>query len=238
MITNITLDNFKCFRHISVDPKLVTVFIGPNGTGKSGVLQALLLLKQSRDDVKLLRLNGELIRFAPEAFVSRGHESSLDGVRLSFSGYSPIDSPEVEGPLEFEVDLQFSGQANLIVDRGSTKWRTSGQQHEISFDRQRSYPQAATPRGAIAYEVLPQINSFKVRGGIGGENPSLPLWHQLSQAPAETLNNLKIVPAARGLTRDVYTLGPESSDDIPSASGLGTQEDNIDSLVKSLCRSN
>ena len=66
MITNITLENFKCFRQISVDPKLITVFIGPNGTGKSGVLQALLL-KQSRNNVDPLVLDGELVRFAPEA---------------------------------------------------------------------------------------------------------------------------------------------------------------------------
>ena len=226
MITNITLENFKCFRRISVDPKLVTLFIGPNGTGKSGVMQALLLLKQSRNDVTPLKLNGELIRFAPEAFMLLGHESSLDGVRLSLSGCSPIDSEEVQGPLKFEVDLQYSGLANLNVDRGSTKWETSGQQYEISFDRKRGRPQAATPRGSIGYEVLPQINSFRVTGGMGGENPSLPLWEQMSQAPAETLANLKMVPAARGLTRDVYILGPVSSGDISGASGLGTQEDN------------
>ena len=226
MITNITLENFKCFRRISVDPKLVTLFIGPNGTGKSGVMQALLLLKQSRNDITPLKLNGELIQFAPEAFMLLGHESSLDGVRLSLSGCSPIDSEEVQGPLKFEVDLQYSGLAYLNVDRGSTKWETSGQQYEISFDRKRDRPQAATPRGSIEYEVLPQINSFRVSGGMGGENPSLPLWEQMSQAPAETLANLKMVPAARGLTRDVYMLGPVSSGDISGASGLGTQEDN------------
>ena len=49
MITNITLENFKCFQQVSINPKLVTLFIGPNGTGKSVVLQAMLLLKQSRD---------------------------------------------------------------------------------------------------------------------------------------------------------------------------------------------
>ena len=47
MITNITLENFKCFRHVSINPKLLTVLIGPNGTGKSSVLQGLLLHKQS-----------------------------------------------------------------------------------------------------------------------------------------------------------------------------------------------
>ena len=49
MITNITLENFKCFRKVEINPKLVTLFIGPNGPGNSGVLQALLLPKQSGD---------------------------------------------------------------------------------------------------------------------------------------------------------------------------------------------
>ena len=225
MIKKISLKNFKCFRHISVDPRLVTVFIGPNGTGKSGVLQALLLLKQSRNDVNALTLAGELIRFAPEAFMCQGPESGSDGVRLSLSAHSTIDSEEVEGPLEFVVDLRYSGQANLIGDRGSTKWWISGKEYQISFGRERLRPEAATPRGSITYEVLPQINSFRVSMGMGGENPFLPLWKQLSQVPAETLANLKMVPAARGLTRDVYRLGPESSNDISGAGGLGTQED-------------
>ena len=53
MITNITLENFKCFRHVSINPKLLTVLIGPNGTGKSSILQALLLLKQSVEETAL-----------------------------------------------------------------------------------------------------------------------------------------------------------------------------------------
>ena len=48
MITNITLENFKCFRRVELNPKRLTVLIGPNGTGKSSVLQALLIKKQSR----------------------------------------------------------------------------------------------------------------------------------------------------------------------------------------------
>ena len=47
MITNITLENFKCFHHVSINPRRLTVLIGPNGTGKSSILQVLLLLKQS-----------------------------------------------------------------------------------------------------------------------------------------------------------------------------------------------
>ena len=60
MITNITLENFKCFRRVELNPKRLTVLIGPNGTGKSSVLQALLLLKQSVGEDRL-RMQGDLV---------------------------------------------------------------------------------------------------------------------------------------------------------------------------------
>ena len=63
MITNITLENFKCFRQVSINPKLLTVLIGPNGTGKSAVLQALLLLKQSVGEDHIV-LNGDCINLS------------------------------------------------------------------------------------------------------------------------------------------------------------------------------
>ncbi len=229
MITNIALENFKCFRHLDIAPKLITVFIGPNGTGKSGVLQALMLLKQSKDSVDPLVLDGELVNFPLEAFMLQAPNSSSDVVRLSVAGYLSSDSEEVEGPLKFEVDLAYSGQATLKTDRGLTKWMVSGQEYTVSFlsdrPRNRSPMQAATPKGSIGYQVLPGINSFRVRAGMGGENPSLPLWEEISQAPADTLTNLKIVPAARALALGLYPLGPTLSEDISNAGGLGKQEE-------------
>ena len=61
MITNITLENFKCFRQVSINPKRLTVLIGPNGTGKSSVLQALTAAEDSQKmgEEELLDLQGE-----------------------------------------------------------------------------------------------------------------------------------------------------------------------------------
>ena len=95
MITNITLENFKCFRQVSINPKLLTVLIGPNGTGKSSVLQALLLLKQSgrggainyRGEFFSLRNPRDLdARFAPESPVRLRVEGEREQRQLRFSG--------------------------------------------------------------------------------------------------------------------------------------------------------
>ena len=47
MISHIHLQSFKCFRTVDIRPKQITAFVGANGTGKSSVLQAFGLLKQS-----------------------------------------------------------------------------------------------------------------------------------------------------------------------------------------------
>lgn len=64
MISKIELKNFKCFEDITVPFKNVTVLTGINGMGKSTVIQALLLMRQSYlKDRKIngLHLNGKYV---------------------------------------------------------------------------------------------------------------------------------------------------------------------------------
>ena len=225
MITNIILQNFKCFRSVRVAPKLITVLIGPNGTGKSAVLQALSLLKQSRANISNLELSGGMVQFASEALMLHGHESGLDTVGFSLSWQSTIDSEEAQGPVKFEADLQYSRHAKLSLYRGSTKWCSEGQEYKLSFDQSGHQRRTSTPRGYINYETSPQINGFRIGATSGGEVASRPFWEQLAHAPTKALAGLKMVPAARGLTQGVYALGPNYSDDISSTRGLGAQED-------------
>ena len=47
MLRTISLANFKCFSHLRLDLAPMTLLCGVNGMGKSSVLQALLVLRQS-----------------------------------------------------------------------------------------------------------------------------------------------------------------------------------------------
>ncbi len=65
MIRSLRLQNFKCFENQSFQFKPLTLLTGLNSTGKSSVLQSLLLLRQSHQEGLLattgLMLNGDLI---------------------------------------------------------------------------------------------------------------------------------------------------------------------------------
>src|SRR5438105_2753575 len=41
MITKLSIRNFKCLRDVQIDLERFTVFVGPNASGKSSILQAL-----------------------------------------------------------------------------------------------------------------------------------------------------------------------------------------------------
>lgn len=63
MIKNISLKNFKCFENINIECRELNLFTGINGMGKSTVIQALLLLRQTYEkynssDWQRIVLNG------------------------------------------------------------------------------------------------------------------------------------------------------------------------------------
>ncbi len=66
MIARIHLRNFKCFESQSINMRSLTLLAGLNGMGKSSLLQALLLIRQSYLDGLLpktgLELNGSLVK--------------------------------------------------------------------------------------------------------------------------------------------------------------------------------
>lgn len=49
MLNNISIENFKCFEDESVDFKPLTIITGANSSGKSSLIQAILLLSEHKD---------------------------------------------------------------------------------------------------------------------------------------------------------------------------------------------
>lgn len=52
MIKRLSIRNFKCFHEISIPLKPLTILSGGNGVGKSSVVQALLIMRQTADQMK------------------------------------------------------------------------------------------------------------------------------------------------------------------------------------------
>ena len=66
MLHHIALKNFKCFEELRINLKNLTLITGINGAGKSSIVQALLLLRQSNDDKKVdlhkqVKIDGDLV---------------------------------------------------------------------------------------------------------------------------------------------------------------------------------
>lgn len=83
MIRDIELTNFKCFEKLSLRARNLTIIAGGNAAGKSSIIQSLLLLAQSRDDlekVNRLRLDDRLVNLVSTDQILRANSSSSEVV--------------------------------------------------------------------------------------------------------------------------------------------------------------
>lgn len=87
MITSIGLRNFKVFQEQEIDIAPLTLLAGLNGSGKSSVMQALAMLRQSFDTGFLAKqswlLNGEFVELGSGGDVL--HDNPIRGGEMSVS---------------------------------------------------------------------------------------------------------------------------------------------------------
>ena len=225
MITNITLRNFKCFRAVSVFPKLVTVFIGPNGTGKSGVLQSLLLLKQWTDTGPALELEGNLVCLDPKDFLNHGVRSEAPQVDLALAGRWDVSSPDVESPVTFELTLVFDASARFVSRRASAQFDFLGERVVIPDPDSGRPDRLSYSGGSIGYREGVGVGIASLVEAVRVPHGRVSEIREAMQAPRVLLDNMRMVPAIRGFGRRIYPLGIEPRDEISSAAGLSAQED-------------
>ena len=84
MINKLKIRNFKCFEELDVELSNLNVFAGINSMGKSSVIQAILLLRQSYEMGTIssgLHLNGSLIELGT-GFDLMNRDSNEDIIRI------------------------------------------------------------------------------------------------------------------------------------------------------------
>jgi predicted ATPase len=95
MLTRLMATNFKAFAHVDIPLSNFTLLSGLNSTGKSTVLQALALLRQSRealadDNGTGLLLNGDLVELG----------TARDVMHEAYELSAPGDDPQIVVTLE------------------------------------------------------------------------------------------------------------------------------------------
>jgi len=112
MLTSIHLKNFKALRDVTVEfGSRFTVLIGANSTGKSSVLQAIALMKQSSGQASLI-LTGDEVQCASGDLVTHGStdermEIGLQGMGTDFGLFEST---------RFDVVHQFQRHNVALVD--------------------------------------------------------------------------------------------------------------------------
>ncbi len=125
MLTRIKLENFKCFRELELKCAPLTLLTGINGTGKSSVFQALILLRKSFEAQGLengrLLVAGDPIDFgsATDLLHSMGKSVGLalehDQLEQVFFLPEGVDQPTESYDEQFELS-QTSDQLVQPVD--------------------------------------------------------------------------------------------------------------------------
>lgn len=200
MLTAIELESFKCFRKLVLPLGSLTLLTGRNASGKSTVLQSLLLLQQTIIDSQWahgLRLNGSLVTLGSAADVV----DKITGLRActialctheerckwSFTGLDrramtlPVETIEWSSSVAGTKLCKAADQQlhNLIPIEWSTENRTLGELSTRLRDLQYISAERMGPR-----ETYPLTDrEHRTVGALGQNAPSLLYWLAHERVP-------------------------------------------------------
>ena len=136
MLTKLDLKNFKCFKNQEFNFSKLTVLCGANSSGKSTVIQSLLLIKQNQDNIpnKFIELYGELFSFGTLNDVF-SHRATDDTIKISINGNDVELKVTTENRSEYEAKIS-SSSPKLIPSFDNDFVYLSAERHgpRASFD--------------------------------------------------------------------------------------------------------
>ena len=189
MLTKFELKNFKCFQELELPCASLNLLCGLNGTGKSSVIQTLLVLRQSLES-RELSANGRL---------------DLSGGRVDLgSGTDVIHDGDVEPVVSFVLHSNEHNEPAELVFEHMTP--------EASRDPSRPYMEIwgvnssnVFDDGLYADGLYESIDAYTV----GWPSELIPTYTRLLYAPAERVGPQKNYP--HSITRATRgDLGPKA----------------------------
>ena len=120
MISKIMLTNFKCFQSLEMKCAPLTLLCGLNGMGKSSVIQALLVLRQSIESEDLL--DGRLVLGGERADLGTGSDVLYEGAESEIVGFE-IECDEIKTP--WRLSFSYSPTTDQLTTETSDSMRST-----------------------------------------------------------------------------------------------------------------
>jgi len=212
MLTEFRIVNFKALREAVVRPSLITVFIGANGTGKSSVLQALLMLRQSWNQAGL-QTSGELVDLGAFENVQHHVKTSLDEMTFGLSWqFKGLGRALTDEGVSFQYEMNFAG--NTLASHSV----------RVAVDGHDPFLTATMTRGANpSLNVAPEAGSAQFQShGVAifgfpqieiNNSKLMDVWREAIAAVQGFLMNLRVVQSSRGFLEPQYPLLDGPSDE-------------------------
>ena len=109
MLMKIGLTHFKCFQHANLGTTFLNLLCGLNGMGKSSVIQALLVLRQSFETGELA--NGRLVLGGRHTDLGMGSDVLFEDADRDELGFS-LESDQARGT--WELYFAYSRESDLL----------------------------------------------------------------------------------------------------------------------------
>ena len=184
MLTELSLTNFKAFETLTLRCAPITLLCGVNGTGKSSVIQALLLLRQSAESGALRPPDVQLELTGALAEIGTGRDALSEDAGNDSISFS-LHSDDIEHPcaMAFRVLPDAGGNSDQLTasdaEVGEDWWRSpplGGAVHYVNAERvgpRKSYSHSETlarhgdlgSRGEYALNFLSERGDERLPAG-------------------------------------------------------------------------
>lgn len=238
MIKELRLENFKGLGKARIEFGDITILIGPNGVGKSSIIQALMVLRQSMDKGSLVA-SGDLIELGEFRDIKKRNENANHiGIGITVGlNESPLlgikgnavytcDTYWEPDLMKFNAGIEsFNGEhIKAIWDRESgTKLEPKllvpqGEKPEEIRIRFKSSGQFHRPIVIRDDFIVEESNRLEKLKEImkGAKSEADDIVDKLEKA----LRNVYYVPATRGIEKNFYNLADKYVIDLPAGSNL------------------